>query len=71
MAVHKKKAEVESSSTNEEDLKGTVAELSENVNQLSAAMVQIQETRPRMETRLADLENNQRADNHRDDGENI
>ena len=34
-------------------------------------MIQIQETFARMETQLANLENNRRADNHRDDGENI
>ena len=71
MVVHKKKAEVESSSTNEVDLKGTIADLLENVNQLSATMVQIQETLARIATRLTNLENNRLADNHRNDGENI
>ena len=71
MVVHKKKAEVESSSTNDEDLKGTVVELSENVNKLYETMVQIQETLARMETGLTNLDNNRGANNHCDDGENI
>ena len=54
-----------------ENLTETVAEFSKNVNQLSAAMAQIKETLVRMETWIANLETNRRADNHRDDGENI
>ena len=38
------------------------------INQLSATMVQIQETLARIETRLANLDTNRREDNHRDDG---
>ena len=60
----KKHIEVESSSANDEDLKGTVAELSINVNQLTATMVQIQETLARIETRLINLENNQHEDKY-------
>ena len=50
---------------------GTVAELLENINQLSTMMVQIQKTLAKMETRLANLVNNRCAGNHRVDGENI
>ena len=56
------------SSTNDEDLRGTIAELSENVNQLSATMVQIQDTVARIETGLTNLETNWHEDIHRDDG---
>ena len=38
---------------------------------LSATITQMQETLAKMETRLAHLETNCRANNHRDDGENI
>ena len=71
MAVHKKKAEIESSSTSVEDLLGTIMGLSENVNQQSTMMVQIQKTLERMETRIANLESKQCADNHQDCRENI
>ena len=46
----KKHIEVESSSTNDDDLRGTVAELLITVNQLYATMVQMQETLARIET---------------------
>ena len=59
---------MESSFTNEEDLKGTIAELSKVVNQLSAMMVQIEESLARMVTRLANLETNWHEDNHQDEG---
>ena len=65
--VHKKKVEVESS-TNDENLRGTNAELSENVDILSATMVEIQETLTWMETRLANLAKNRCEDNYQDDG---
>ena len=48
----KKHVEVEFSSNNDVDLRGTVVELSKTVNQLSVMMVQMQETLARIETRL-------------------
>lgn len=64
----RKHIEVESSSNNDDELRGTVADLSINVNQLSTMMVQMQDTLARIEIRLTNLENNQHEDNHRDDG---
>ena len=68
----KKHIEVESSSNNDDDLRGAVAALSVTVNQLSATMVQMQvqmqETLERIETRLTNLETNRREENHLDDG---
>eukprot|EP00268_Persea_americana_P013940 TRINITY_DN16175_c0_g1_i4.p1 TRINITY_DN16175_c0_g1~~TRINITY_DN16175_c0_g1_i4.p1 ORF type:complete len:110 (-),score=13.00 TRINITY_DN16175_c0_g1_i4:86-415(-) len=61
----KKHIEVESSSNNDDDLRGTVAELLVTINQISATMVQMQETLARIETRLTNLETNRREDNHR------
>ena len=46
----KKHIEVESSSNNDDDLWGAVAALSVTVNQLSATMVQMQESLERIET---------------------
>ena len=63
----KKHVDVESSSNNDDDLRGTIAELSVNVNQLTATMVQMQETIARIATRLTNLETTRREDNHRDD----
>ena len=56
----KKHIEVESSSNNDDDLRGTV-------NQLLVMIIQMQETLARIETRLTNLETNRREDNHRDD----
>ena len=67
----KKHIEVKSSSNNDEDLKGTIAELLINVNQLSATMAQIKEALARIETRLTNLETNRCEDNHCNDGGNI
>ena len=71
----KKRIEVESSSNNDDDLKGAVAALLVTVYQLSATMVQMQVqmqgTLERIETRLTNLETNRREDNHRDDGRHI
>ena len=64
----KKHIEVESSFHNDDDLRGTVVELSETVNQLSVMIVQMQDTIVRIETRLTNLENNRRKDDHRDNG---
>ena len=66
----KKHVEVESSSNNDDDLRGTVAKLSVIVNQLSATMVQMQKILARIETQLTNLENNRHEDNHQDDGGN-
>lgn len=57
----KKHVEVESSSNNDDDLRGTVT-------QLLVMMVQMQEALVWIETRLTNLETNRREDNHRDDG---
>ena len=55
----KKQVDTESSSHNDDDLRGTVAVLSVTINQLSTMMVQmqvqIQETLERIETRLTNL----------------
>ena len=45
-----------------EDLSRTVAESSENFNQLSATIAQLQETLLKMDTGITNLENNQHAD---------
>ena len=71
MVVHKKKVEVESSSKTTEDLTRTVAGLSENINQPSAMIVQLQETLAKMETRLNNLETNRRGDPNCDDGGHV
>ena len=44
----KKHVEVESSSNNDDNLRGTIAELLVTINQLSATMVQMQETLVRL-----------------------
>ena len=66
---------MESSSHNDDDLRGAVATLSVTVNQLSAMMVQmqaqLQESLERIETRLTNLETNWREDNHQNDGRHI
>ena len=68
----KKHIEVESSSNNDDDLRGTVAALSVTVNQLSAMMgpmqAQMQESLERIETRLSNLETNRREESHQEDG---
>ena len=68
----KKHIEVESSSNNDDDLRGAVAALLVIVNQLSAMIVQMQaqmqESLERIETRLTNLETNRCEENHRDDG---